>query len=102
MSPPSNTRRPKQGSSSPPAAFQPAQSERRRLAEHKEKVAERYAKWGRGVAQVQQVENTVKDYLQEAAKPFARHRDDTDLEAMLKQREREGKRNDSCRHWTML
>ncbi|CAF4607430.1 unnamed protein product, partial [Rotaria magnacalcarata] len=64
---------------------------RRRLAEHKEQLAERYQKWGRGLAQVRQAEDSVNDYLELAAKPLARYRDDTDLDAMLKQREREGK-----------
>ncbi|CAF4515930.1 unnamed protein product [Rotaria socialis] len=73
----------------PSAPSQPAKSERRRLAEHKEQLAERYQKWGRGLAQVQQAEDSVKDYLELAAKPLARYRDDTDLDAMLKQRERE-------------
>ncbi|CAF1274986.1 unnamed protein product [Rotaria magnacalcarata] len=71
------------------APSQPAKSERRRLAEHKEQLAERYQKWGRGLAQVRQAEDSVNDYLELAAKPLARYRDDTDLDAMLKQRERE-------------
>jgi pre-mRNA-splicing factor CWC26 len=88
-SPSSTHRRPKQESSPPPT--QPAKSERRRLAEHKEKITERYAQWGRGLAQVRQSEESVKDYLEQAAKPLARYRDDEDLDAMLKQRTREGK-----------
>ncbi|CAF3731612.1 unnamed protein product [Rotaria sordida] len=80
-------RRSKQESSPPPS--QPAKSERRRLAEHKEQVAERYAQWGRGLAQVRQSEDAAKDYLEQAAKPLARYRDDTDLDTMLKQKQRE-------------
>lgn len=87
--PPKHERRPKQESSPPPV--QPAKSERRRLAEHKEQLAERYAQWGRGLAQVRQAEEAVKDYLVESEKPLARYRDDQDLDSMLKQREREGK-----------
>ncbi len=86
---PPTFRRTKQESS--PPSSQPAKSERRRLAEHKEKVAERYAQWGRGIAQVQRAEDAVKDYLEQAEKPLARYRDDKDLDAMLKRREREGK-----------
>ncbi|CAF2705514.1 unnamed protein product [Rotaria sp. Silwood2] len=74
---------------SPPPPSQPAKSERRRLAEHKEQVTERYAQWGRGLAQVRQTEEAVKDYLEQASKPLARYRNDTDLDAMLKERERE-------------
>ena len=85
---PSTHRRPKQEAA--PSSSQPAKSERRRLAEHKEKVAERYTQWGRGLAQVQRTEEAVKDYLEQAEKPLARYRDDKDLETLLKQKEREG------------
>jgi pre-mRNA-splicing factor CWC26 len=85
----STYRRPKPDSSPPPS--QSAKSERRRQAEHKEQIAERYTQWGRGLAQVRQTEEAVKDYLDQAEKPLARYRDDTDLDAMLKQKEREGK-----------
>ena len=91
---PSSTRRPPKEESPPqppPQPVQPAKSERRRLAEHKEQVAERYAQWGRGLAQVRQQEETVKDYIEQADKPLARYQDDKDLDAMLKQQEREGK-----------
>jgi pre-mRNA-splicing factor CWC26 len=37
----------------------------------------------------------VKDYIEQAQKPLARYRDDQDLDALLKQKEREGKRNES-------
>jgi pre-mRNA-splicing factor CWC26 len=86
-SPSSTHRRLKQ--ESPPLPSQPAKSERRRLAEHKEKVAERYTQWGRGLAQVRQSEEAVKDYLEQAEKPLARYRDDQDLDALLKQKERD-------------
>jgi pre-mRNA-splicing factor CWC26 len=84
-----NRRRSKQESSRPP--LQPAKLERRLLAEHQEKIAERYAQWGRGLAQVQQSEDAVKYYLEQSEKPLARYRDDKDLDTMLKQQEREGK-----------
>jgi pre-mRNA-splicing factor CWC26 len=80
--PSSTYRRSKQESSRPP--LQPAKLERRRLAE-------RYAQWGRGLAQVQQSEDAVKYYLEQSEKPLARYRDDKDLDTMLKQQEREGK-----------
>jgi pre-mRNA-splicing factor CWC26 len=35
----------------------------------------------------------VKDYLEQSEKPLARYRDDQDLDALLKQKERDGKRN---------
>lgn len=84
-----NRRRSKQESSRPP--LQPAKLERRRLAEHQEKIAERYTQWGRGLAQVQQSEDAIKYYLEQSEKPLARYRDDKDLDTMLKQQEREGK-----------
>ena len=93
---PSASRRPRKEltppPSPPPPPSQPAKSERRRLAEHKEELADRYKKWGRGVAQVRQAEETVKDFLETAEKPLARYRDDNDLDVMLKQREREGRK----------
>lgn len=91
-SPPRNERRSKQESPPRSTTSQSAKSERRRLAEHKEEIAERYATWGRGVAQVKQSEQAVKDYIETSQKPLARYRDDQDLDAVLKTREREGKR----------
>ncbi|CAF3712991.1 unnamed protein product [Rotaria sp. Silwood1] len=68
---------------------EPAKSERRCLAEHQEKIAERYAQWGCGLAQVRQSEDVLKDYLEQAEKPLTRYRDDKDLDSMLKQKERQ-------------
>jgi hypothetical protein len=63
--------------------FQSAKSERRCLAEYQEKIAKRYAQWGRGLVQVQQSKDTVKYYVEQAEKPLARYRDDKDLEVTL-------------------
>ncbi|CAF3692115.1 unnamed protein product [Rotaria sp. Silwood1] len=84
----SSTYRRSERESSPPPS-QPAKSERRCLAEHQEKIAERYAQWGCGLAQVRQSEDVLKDYLEQAEKPLTRYRDDKDLDTMLKQKERQ-------------
>jgi hypothetical protein len=76
--------------SSPPR-FQPVKSERRCLTEHQEKIADRYSQWSHGLAQVRQLEDAVKDHLEQAEKPLSRYRDDKDLDTMLKQKERQGK-----------
>lgn len=94
LSPPAH-RRPKQESPPPPPPMQPAKSERRKLAEHKEQITERYAQWGRGLAQVRQSESAVQDYLEQMDKPLARYRDDQDLDKLLKDREREGEQHSS-------
>ncbi len=84
-----NDRHSRQESSPPP--LQSAKSKRRCLSEHQEKLAERYAQWSRGLAQVRQSEDAVKHYLEQSEKPLARYRDDKDLDTMLIQKERQGK-----------
>ena len=42
------------------------------------------------LAQKKQKESAVQDHLHEMAKPMARYRDDKDLDAMLKEQDREG------------
>jgi hypothetical protein len=87
---------PRRGDSSPPRQesspprFQSAKSKRRCLSEHQEKLAERYAQWNRGLAQVRQSEDAVKHYLEQSEKPLARYRNDKDLDTMLIQKERQG------------
>ncbi|XP_024220082.1 BUD13 homolog isoform X3 [Halyomorpha halys] len=57
------------------------------------KVIERenkYARWGKGLKQIEEAEERVADYLHEVNKPLARYADDQDLDRMLKAREREG------------
>ncbi|CAF0857250.1 unnamed protein product [Didymodactylos carnosus] len=63
--------------------------QKKTVEETKEVIADRYQQWGRGLAQVKEHEDTVKDFLEQSEKPLARYRDDKDLESMLKERERE-------------
>lgn len=55
-----------------------------------EEIKKKYDEWKKGIVQVQQHEEKIKDYLHELNKPVARHADDKDLEALLKKQEREG------------
>uniref|UniRef100_UPI00398E8530 BUD13 homolog n=1 Tax=Pristiophorus japonicus TaxID=55135 RepID=UPI00398E8530 len=64
--------------------------------DHKKKEAEKaakqekYAQWGKGVAQEEQQRKNVEDALHEMQKPLARHIDDEDLDRFLRERERDG------------
>ncbi|XP_053296994.1 BUD13 homolog isoform X1 [Pleuronectes platessa] len=64
--------------------------------EHKKKAGEKaakdekYAKWGRGLAQGQMHQQKLEDALHESEKPLARHSDDKDLDRMLREQERDG------------
>ncbi|KAK7926138.1 hypothetical protein WMY93_008448 [Mugilogobius chulae] len=51
---------------------------------------EKYAQWGRGLAQGQMHQQRLEDALLESQKPLARHYDDEDLDKMLREQEREG------------
>ncbi|XP_072049747.1 uncharacterized protein [Amphiura filiformis] len=51
---------------------------------------EKFMEWGKGLVQKKQMETTAKDHIHEMAKPMARYRDDEDLDAMLKEKDREG------------
>lgn len=51
---------------------------------------EKYAQWGRGLAQGQMHQQRLEDALVESQKPLARHYDDEDLDKMLREQEREG------------
>ena len=42
------------------------------------------------MVQKKQMESTAQDHIHEMAKPMARYRDDKDLDAMLKEQDREG------------
>ncbi|KAI5631511.1 pre-mRNA-splicing factor of RES complex domain-containing protein [Phthorimaea operculella] len=69
-------------------------SEERRKLEEKAKrqkeLDEKYKKWSKGLKQVEDQESRVQEFLHESSKPLARHRDDRDLEASLKDIERDG------------
>uniref|UniRef100_A0A8B9KCS3 BUD13 homolog n=1 Tax=Astyanax mexicanus TaxID=7994 RepID=A0A8B9KCS3_ASTMX len=64
--------------------------EQRRKAGEKAEKDEKYAQWGKGLAQSQMQEQNVVDAIREAEKPLARHIDDEDLDRMLREQEREG------------
>ncbi|XP_029925527.1 BUD13 homolog [Myripristis murdjan] len=51
---------------------------------------EKYAQWGKGLAQSQMHQQKLADALHEVQKPLARHCDDEDLDRMLREQEREG------------
>ncbi|XP_004923111.2 BUD13 homolog [Bombyx mori] len=69
-------------------------SEERR--KQKEKAArqkemdEKYKRWSKGLKQLEAQEERLQDFMHEASKPLARHRDDADSENRLKQIERAG------------
>ncbi|XP_073335447.1 BUD13 homolog [Pagrus major] len=64
--------------------------EQRRKAGEKAAKDEKYAQWGRGLAQGQMQQQKLEDAVHEAHKPLARHCDDEDLDRMLREQEREG------------
>ncbi|KAJ8342744.1 hypothetical protein SKAU_G00326720 [Synaphobranchus kaupii] len=64
--------------------------EQRKKDGEKAERDEKYAQWGRGLAQGQMQQQNVEDALREAEKPLARHADDEDLDRMLREQERDG------------
>lgn len=66
-----------------------AQEERERQKQQEE-LDEKYAKWGKGLKQVEDHEEKLKDDLYEMSKPLARYADDADLDKILREQEREG------------
>ncbi|XP_059207711.1 BUD13 homolog [Centropristis striata] len=64
--------------------------EQKRKAGEKAAKDEKYAQWGRGLAQGQMHQQKLEDAVHEAQKPLARQRDDEDLDRMLREQEREG------------
>uniref|UniRef100_A0A3Q4BTA6 BUD13 homolog n=1 Tax=Mola mola TaxID=94237 RepID=A0A3Q4BTA6_MOLML len=64
--------------------------EQRRKAGEKAAKDEKYAQWGKGLAQSEMQQQKLEDALHEAQKPLARHLDDEDLDRMLREQEREG------------
>ncbi|XP_029304928.1 LOW QUALITY PROTEIN: BUD13 homolog [Cottoperca gobio] len=51
---------------------------------------EKYAQWGKGLAQGQMHQQKLEDAVHEAQKPLARHCNDEDLDRMLREQERDG------------
>jgi len=64
--------------------------EQSRKAGIKAEKDQKYAQWGRGLAQGQMQQQNVEDALRETQKPLARHRDDEELDRMLREKERDG------------
>ncbi|GAB1864282.1 BUD13 homolog [Camponotus japonicus] len=55
-----------------------------------QEMNEKYAKWGKGLKQVEDREEKLKNDLYEINKPLARYADDADLDKQLREQEREG------------
>ncbi|XP_078389768.1 BUD13 homolog isoform X2 [Cetorhinus maximus] len=64
--------------------------EHKKKEEEKAAKQEKYAQWGKGVAQEEQQKKNVIDALHEMQKPLARHIDDEDLDRFLREKERDG------------
>ncbi|XP_053620904.1 BUD13 homolog [Plodia interpunctella] len=62
----------------------------REKAERQKELDEKYKKWSKGVKQIEAQEARVQEFIHEASKPLARHKDDTDLESHLRDVERAG------------
>ncbi|KAK7131131.1 hypothetical protein R3I94_016309 [Phoxinus phoxinus] len=61
----------------------------KKAAEKAEKD-EKYAQWGKGLAQGEMQQQNLTEAMREAQKPLARHIDDEDLDRMLREQERDG------------
>ncbi|EFN66053.1 BUD13-like protein [Camponotus floridanus] len=55
-----------------------------------QEMNEKYVKWGKGLKQVEDREEKLKNDLYEINKPLARYADDADLDKQLREQEREG------------
>lgn len=64
------------------------QEEAKNEEENKRKAI--YTRWGKGVKQVEELETRILDSHKEMNKPLARYSDDSDLETLLRNRERIG------------
>ncbi|CAD1479760.1 unnamed protein product, partial [Heterotrigona itama] len=64
--------------------------EEREKQKRQAELDEKYAKWGKGLKQVEDHEEKLKDDLYEMSKPLARYADDADLDKRLREQEREG------------
>ncbi|XP_017893565.1 BUD13 homolog isoform X2 [Ceratina calcarata] len=65
-------------------------AEEREKQKRQEELDEKYAKWGKGLKQVGDREEKLKDDLYEMSKPLARYADDADLDKRLREQDREG------------
>ncbi|XP_011875373.1 PREDICTED: BUD13 homolog isoform X2 [Vollenhovia emeryi] len=64
--------------------------EKREQETKQREIDEKYAKWGKGLKQVEDHEDKLKSDLYEMHKPLARYADDADLDKELREQEREG------------
>ncbi|CAG9769879.1 unnamed protein product [Ceutorhynchus assimilis] len=64
--------------------------EEERKKKREEENKEKYNKWGKGLKQVEDINEKIKSDLHEMSKPLARYADDEDLERHLKEQERDG------------
>ncbi|CAM4668310.1 unnamed protein product [Leuciscus chuanchicus] len=64
--------------------------EHSKKAGEKAEKDEKYAQWGKGLAQGEMQQQNLTDAMREAQKPLARHIDDEDLDRMLREQERDG------------
>lgn len=64
--------------------------EQREMESKKADEEEKYMKWGKGLAQQDMQQKMVDETVHEMSKPLARYKDDEDLDAMLKEQDREG------------
>ncbi|XP_011159786.1 BUD13 homolog [Solenopsis invicta] len=68
-----------------------AETAEKREEEMKQReIEEKYAKWGKGLKQVENHEAKLKSDLYEMNKPLARYADDADLDKELREQDREG------------
>ncbi|XP_034949601.1 BUD13 homolog [Chelonus insularis] len=65
-------------------------AEREEKEKRQKEIDEKYARWGKGLKQVDDRMEKLKDDLYEMSKPLARYADDADLDARLRAVEREG------------
>ncbi|KRT78260.1 hypothetical protein AMK59_7037 [Oryctes borbonicus] len=70
--------------------FKREAEEARQKQEKEDELKAKYAKWGRGLKQVEDATEKLNSDLHEMNKPLARYADDEDLERHLKEMEREG------------
>ncbi|KAG7198667.1 hypothetical protein KM043_006022 [Ampulex compressa] len=65
-------------------------ADEREKQKRQDELNEKYAKWGKGLKQVEDRAEKIKDDLYEMSKPLARYADDVDLDKHLREQEREG------------
>ncbi|KAI4472158.1 bud13 [Holotrichia oblita] len=70
--------------------FQKEEEEAAQKKEKEDELKAKYARWGRGLKQVEDATDKLNSELHEMSKPLARYADDEDLEKHLKEMERDG------------